>query len=99
VYESFKDYVHNTWFSPPHECLADYIYAWVMSGLGAEMCQRDFTLLQTASLVIADYWCCFPSITNYDPDDRSQYVERRVVTIFKKALYVEHPILNPDIFQ
>ena len=100
VMPSFLTYVRQTALPPTHQCLADYIYSWVKSGRGARVCQRDFALLQTACLLIADHWCRFPHLTDYRPFDGSAVVERRVVTIFKSfPRDVEHPILDPSIFR
>lgn len=84
-----------------HTCLADYIYTWVLRGGGAEVCQRDFSLLQFSIQVIANNWHRYESTLDYIPRAHGGAVHhpRRVGYIFPHGYGVHpHPILDPNIF-
>ncbi|WNV83475.1 hypothetical protein [Umezawaea sp. Da 62-37] len=104
VIESFSSFVTESSLeelSPSdHACLADYIYTWLMRGGGAEVCQREFLLLQIANQVIADYWHHYKTALDYSPTryGGAVHVARRTEDLFPSGYGVSHPILDPNIF-
>ncbi|MFC4081752.1 hypothetical protein [Amycolatopsis samaneae] len=90
-------------FKGDHECLADYIRSWVMSGYGVRACNGDFQQFTLAVVAIIDEWTRDPGILDHvrylseDPqNDDAEVIERRVTTIFGNPY--TYTILDPTTF-
>jgi len=104
-FDGFKTFVqepdYQLQLSGSHDCLLDFVDAWIWSGPGTDHCFGDFQIYLITIAIIIDEWHKTPDLLDFRGDPKigqpDEVIERRVSSVFK-GVNRQHSALDPYNF-